>query len=239
MTTWGSAAERHDQDDAEHRHRRAGRQEEEGLQDGVVGQGETRAGTPLRPVADTLTSAETSARPISGLGTGTASTGPTRSVRYNPLAIARPRGYTRSQRDLDRPANLRGQLVGIRRAVGVADHPVEDRIAEELGRQVVQPVAVDDRVGLGRGIDVGLGDDPPLQVSTCTPSAGCSTRSRSRSSGCWDSSARRCPRPTVTRVGVQCPRVRRLLSLTARPGLPSPTDTPCTAPPAGSGSPRR
>ncbi len=68
-------------------------------------------------------------------------------------------------RDRDRrgpPAAV--QLVGIGCAVGVADHPVQQWVAEEAGGQVVETVPVDDDVGLGGGVDGGLRDDPPGQV---------------------------------------------------------------------------
>src|SRR5262249_39048038 len=100
----------------------------------------------------------------SGFGAGTATTGPTRSVRYNGLPTACPRRDGRGQRDPDRPADLGRQFVRIGRAIGVADRPVQDRIAEGPGRQVVQAIRVADGVFLGRGIDLRLGDDSSLQV---------------------------------------------------------------------------
>ena len=39
-----------------------------------------------------------------------------------------------------------------------------DRVAEEAGGEVIQPVAVGDDVGLGGGVGGGLGDDAPGQV---------------------------------------------------------------------------
>src|SRR5262249_4233303 len=119
---------------------------------------------PLRPVAASVTCAETNAS-MTGFGTGTASAGPASSVRYSgPLSIARSGRHRGGDGDNDRSARLPGELVGIGCRVGVADHPVERRIAKKLLGQVVQPVPVADDVSRRRGVHRRLRDDPAVEV---------------------------------------------------------------------------
>ena len=74
------AAEGDDEDDAQHRDRRAAPRAGRSVCRIELSASVKVSWKPLRPVADSVTSAEASAS-ISGLGTGTASTGPASSVR--------------------------------------------------------------------------------------------------------------------------------------------------------------
>src|SRR5215813_1336080 len=119
---------------------------------------------PLAPVSFTCTSADVNAS-VSGFGTGTATTGPASTVRYRPLPIANSRWNRGGDRNLDRAADLCGQLIGIGCTVGVADHPEQQRIAEILRGEIVQPVAVDHNVIQKRRVNGRLRNDPALEIS--------------------------------------------------------------------------
>jgi len=59
---------------------------------------------------------------------------------------------------------LGGEIVGVDRAVGVADHPEEERVPQEFRGEVVEAIAIDDDVALGRLVDRRLRKDPALEV---------------------------------------------------------------------------
>ena len=158
------AAEGDDEDHAQQRDRRVAGQQEQGLQDRVVREreGELEAAAARSP---TRSPRPTTNASMTGLGTGTASTGPASSVRYSGLAIAGSRRQTPAASGIRivRPGcavSASGSVALLAsQIIQYSDGSPRNRAARLSSRS-----PSDDDVGWRRGVDDGLRDEPPGQV---------------------------------------------------------------------------
>src|ERR1051326_2885510 len=117
---------------------------------------------PLRSlpfVTCTLVSASMTER---GGGTGTA--GPISTVRCTPLSIGHPRDAFR-QGDAQPPSDRLGQLVGAHGAIGVADAPELLGVVEIARRDVVDALALGDRMFLQQREAFRRRHEAPAQIN--------------------------------------------------------------------------
>src|SRR5215472_14240625 len=115
---------------------------------------------PLVPTSSIFTSTSTRAS-RTARGTGTAKTGPIRMLSWT-LSSNRTSGHALRHGDVEDRARGLDQLVRTNGAVSVADEPEHQRIAEVLGGDQVEPVALLDGVGGdgGKGRRARLRHDP-------------------------------------------------------------------------------
>src|ERR1700733_1795614 len=98
-------------------------------------------------------------------GTGEATNGPIMSVSWT-LLSNRASGDALRGGDFQRRARRLDKIVGRHRAVGVADQPGHERVAEEFGGDQVEAIALHRGVSVDGGVvgRAGLRDDAALKV---------------------------------------------------------------------------
>src|SRR5215472_3226049 len=125
----------------------------------------------LRSVALVVTSTEARAS-IRGFGAGSGTTGPASSVRYMPLATTASGyagGYPRRQCYTQHLARFRSQCVRVRCRIGVAQNPIQQRIAELGVRHIIDAVPLDRHILAQGRVLLGLRNDAPLQIAYHRP----------------------------------------------------------------------